>query len=368
MRNSWLVGLGALVVLAVSCIDGGGTAPESRGPLATANVRPTRPPTTTPPLTAEALPATTTVPGEIALRDLGAPVLVYGPDDHDSLRLVETDGERVIWPGPTEVAIPDGRGGVLLQPATEPTIVWVPDVSNDLQRRLVTVAGELLLRGIRDDGRVVYSVRPHPDALTEGSLEEFFAIELAQGAEPERVATSGAYESWVVGPVWVGEGEPIHAGCHLHCSLWPGLTAAPPVAQPLYHGGGAEAGPSAAIGGLVATPDGRVIAFVEFDITLPEASRPELVLLDGRSFNTRARIELSLDFSEQFGNPVVSLSTDAQRVLVALGAPSTDQPFRSVPTTPYLVEGALTASPQVSSIDGEGALRWLDPVAATNRG
>ncbi|HZD23627.1 MAG TPA: hypothetical protein VE569_09535 [Acidimicrobiia bacterium] len=359
-----------VLVLAVSACSEGQRVEQT---ITTKSPSTTESPTTTESLRTTEVPsateATTTMvaePGLIDLQGLGSPVLAYGPDDHDPLVLADRDGQRVLWPGPIDVALPDGQGGVVLQPATESTIVWLPDIKDDAQR-LVVVDGVLLLRGFLPDGRVLYSVRPHADALTESSREEFFAVTLAEGAESELVATSAAYESWTIGPVMTVGGEAAHASCHLLSSLWSGLAGASEDPESLYHGGGAEAGPTAAIEGLAATPDGRVVAFVEFDITLAEADQPEMVLLDGASFEVLARVMLSLAAGESFGYPTVSLSADGQRVLVALGA-VTEQAALSVPTTPYLVEGALTGEPRVSRVDTAGALRWFDPVAASNPG
>jgi hypothetical protein len=59
----------------------------------------------------------------------------------------------------------------------------------------------------------------------------------------------------------------------------------------------------------------------------------------------------------------VSLSADGELVLVTLSAAATEQRPLLVPTTPYLIEGALTDEPQVRRVNAEGALRWPDPVA-----
>lgn len=135
--------------------------------------------------------------------------------------------------------------------------------------------------------------------------------------------------------------QPVHASCHVHCSLWLGLAEASDRAygtperaraKALYHGGGDAAGATAAIDGLTATPDGRVVGFVEHDPELHE--RPvELVLLDGASFDELARVELPWEAGDPVGAAVVSLSADGQRVLVALGS-AAPPPTTTPPTTP----------------------------------
>ena len=115
-----------------------------------------------------------------------------------------------------------------------------------------------------------------------------------------------------------------------------------------------------AIEGLTATPDGRVIGFVEFDIThLEDDQDPQLVLLDGASFEELVRIDLPLAAGESAGAPTVSMSAGGQRILVTLGGQATGLP--AVPTTPYFVRGALTAKPQVFPMGFRGVLRWFDP-------
>ncbi|MPZ89515.1 MAG: hypothetical protein GEU81_15915 [Nitriliruptorales bacterium] len=296
-------------------------------------------------------------PDHVAAVDLRSPVLAYGPDEQDRLRLVDGDDERLIWSGAVDVALPDGQGGVVLQPRAEPAIVWLPNAEEEGQVRLTEVTAGLLLRGVLPDGRVVYSMRPDDETLIEGEVEEFFAVDLAEGAQPELVGSRPAYESWHVGPVAAAGGELVHAGCHLQCTLWPGLADVPEGAEPRYEG--------LAIEGLTATPDGGAIAFIEFDPAVPDQEpTPELVVLDGASFEELARIELPLEPEQSPGQPTVSLSADGQRILVALGSAG-QQP---VPTTPYLVEDALTDEPSVRRVDADGALRWADPATSGEEG
>ena len=158
--------------------------------------------------------------------DLSAPVLAYGPSDDDQFQLIHRDRQRVLWSDGVGAALPDGQGGVVLQPVGEAVLVWLPTGEETRPVRLVEAAGELLLRGVLPDGRVLYSVRPEDEDMSEASVEEFFAVTLAEGTEPELVGSTGALEHWTVGPAATADGQLVHAGCHLHCSLWPGLAAA----------------------------------------------------------------------------------------------------------------------------------------------
>ena len=297
-------------------------------------------------------------PDTVAAGALGAPVLGYGPGEDDVLRLIDRDGERVIWSEQVDMAVPDARGGIVLEPASQAAVVWLPTGEQASRVRLAEGDGEVILRGLLPDGRVLYSVRPRGETLSEGDVEEFFAVTLAEDAQPERVGSSGAYESWRVGPVVTAGAGLIHASCHLHCSLWPGLAETPGSGEPLYDG--------LTIDGLAATPDGHVVGFVHFDIVQPERDDPpELVLLDGTSFAELQRIPLPLDPRRSPGAPTVSMSADGQRILVSVGA-AADR--LNVPTTPYLVDGALTGNPRLRRVDFEGVLRWSDPVAASGSG
>lgn len=304
----------------------------------------------------EATPEPTESPVEdpelIDPHGLGAPVLAWGPSDDDQLRMLDEGGERVVWPDPVAVAMPDRQGGVLLQPVDETAVVWLPDAEEERRVRLAEADGDLLLRGLLPGGQVLYSVRPEGEA-SEGDVETFFVVDLEEGAAPEQVTTVPALSEWTVGPAVAADEDLIHASCHLHCTLWPGIAEAAEADEPLYEG--------TAIEGLTATPDGGVIGFVESDITIPEGDDSELVLLDGASFEELARITLPLDDDQNFGQPVVSLSPDGQRVVVALGGVMSGAPPVEVPTTPYLVEDALTDDPRLRRIDAEGALIWTTP-------
>lgn len=309
-------------------------------------------------------------PGTVRPGDLPAPVLTYGPAESAPLRRVAWDGEHTLWSGPVDAAFPDGRGGVVLQPTDRSAVIWLPgtegDVDGDDGITLVEATGELQLRGLTPDGRVLYSVRPSGDAMSEGDTEDFYAVALEAGSAIEPLGSAGAYETWLVGPA-AGDGGLVHAVCHLHCSLWPGLGTEALDGEPLYYGGGHAAGPTAAIEGLTGTPDGRVVAFVEFDPTHPDpdqATPPTLVLLDGTTLDTLSRVELPrLDGARQL-SAVVSLSSDAHTVLAAIGPADAS----TVPSTAYVVTGALGSDPQVHPLESVAAARWAEPVATATLG
>lgn len=287
----------------------------------------------------------------LAPSDLRAPVLAYGPFEHDQLHIIDRDGEERFGV-PVEAAFPDGQGGVVYQPPSG-EVRW-----SGADEPLVDLGrgdGELILRGMLPGERVLYSVRPPEERLGESDVEDFFAVALAGDAEPEHLESTGAFERSIVGPAVAADGGLVHASCHLHCSMWPGL-AEPLTDEPVYDG--------LTIDGLTATPDGQVVAFVEHDLTLgDDGPPPELVLLDGASFAELARVELPGDEPQQAGVATVSLSGDGQRVLIGLGASPPE-----VPTSAYLVDRALTDAPQVTPVDFAGALRWIDPVAASGPG
>lgn len=284
--------------------------------------------------------------------DLRAPVLAYGPFEHDQLHIIDRDGgER--FGVPVDAAFPDGQGGVVYQPPSG-EVRWsgADEPLVDLGRS----DGELILRGMLPGGRVLYSVRPPEETLGEGDVEDFFAVALAGDTEPDHLESTDAFERSIVGPAAAADGGLVHASCHLHCSLWPGL-AEPLTDEPVYDG--------LTIDGLTATPDGQVVAFVEHDLTLEDdGSPPELVLLGGASFAELARIELLGDEPQRGGVPTLSLSADGQRVLVGLGASGPP----AVPTSAYLVDRALTDAPRIVPVDFAGALRWMDPTAASGPG
>ncbi len=297
------------------------------------------------------------------LHDLGARVLAYGAYEHDPVLLVEPAGQlgvpaepRTVHPGIADVALPDGRNGAVVQLGGRSTIVWYPDAHSD--QAIVLVAGEdaddsHLLRAIDPDGRLIYSVRPSDDEpLGEDAEEHFFAMELAAGAEAEFLGSRPAMESWHVGPAWAASG-PVHASCHLVCTLESGLVTSEGDA-PLYRN-------DTAIEGLTATPDGRIVAFVEGAAAGPDV--PQLVLLDGSSFEELARVPVG-DEPRWVGGATVSLSADGERVLVGVG--SSGQP--PVPTEVYLVDGALGEEPETVPVEFEGAVRWFDPSAAVAAG
>jgi hypothetical protein len=272
----------------------------------------------------------------LALSDLGAPVLAWGPYEHDQLLRIGAAGEEVVA-GPVDAAFPDGQGGAVFKPAGLAEVRW-----SGHARPVAEADDALTLRGLLPDGRVVYSVRS--DRIGEDEVERFFTLTLAEDAQPEHLVLTGVLERTILGPIVAADGRLVYSSCHIHCALWEGVLDPPFGAEPLYQG--------LTIDGLTATPDGRVLAFVEYDLVLQTA--PELVLLDGSTFEELARVGLPGETEERMGVAVVSLSPDAQRVLVSLGA--SGEP--GVPTTPYLVEAPLGAEPTVQPIDFAGALRW----------
>lgn len=279
-------------------------------------------------------PAETDEPGALQLSDLGAPVLAWGPYEHDQLMRVDEHGaERLGFP--VDVAFPDGRGGVVFQPASQSQVRW-----SQHGQPLVEADGELVLRGMLPGDRVLYSVR---HGSGEATTEDFFTVTLSEDAEPEHLVAAAVLERSIVGPAVAADRRLVHASCHIHCSLWVGL-ADSDEDEPIYDG--------LTIEGLTATPDGRLLAFVEHDVTLQ--TDPELVLLDGASFEETARVQLPGEDEQRMGVPVLSLSPDGQRALVSLGA--SGEP--GIPTTPYLVEGLLSSEPHVRPIDFSGAVRW----------
>lgn len=313
---------------------------------------PTAPATTAPGTTDPPAPESETM----AVEDLGSPILAYGYADREELVVIEREGQRALMSGRVEAVRPDGRDGLLAQ-TEEGAIEWVPDLTSDTS---ITLAREeeILLRGTLPDGRALYSLRPPVDETSDSSVERFFAVELAQGSEPEEVATAPALESWIVGPAFTADSEPVHAACHLHCSLWPGLAEAGQGSDPLYHGGGGVA-PATGIDGLAATRDGRLVGFVEYDPVLDGGVR--LVVLDGATFEVVSRQPLPVDGDDPIDRATVSLSADGQRILVGLSGPAR-------PPTSHLISGALTDSPRLSRLDIDAHLAWLDPVAAAAQG
>lgn len=304
----------------------------------------------------------------VGVMDLGAPAVGFkgrevigyedpeGPDLH-SKAFSGTVPFRILN------VIPDGRRGVVVQ--GENVVQWFPRFDGNhitVGPTLVESEESPLARTMLPDGRLLYSTRPDFED-PEMAVEQFFAIELAEGAQPELVESAAAHESWIEGPVTTTDGSLAHGACHLMCTLYPGMANEPKGSQPLYHGGGGKQGTTASISGLTATPDGKVLAFVESNPAFPESERHPhvLVLLDGSSCETLARIQLrSLNAKADWGPaPVVSISADGQRVLV------TRMPADKAHSMPgQLIEGALTAQPQIRTILHMGPLRWLDPEAA----
>lgn len=297
----------------------------------------------------------------LAPDSLGAAVLAYASDG-EGLQIFSSGGggSEVVWPGGVDVALSDGRGGIVVQPAGEEVLLWLPEGDDSAEVKLAEAAtGDLQLRAVLPGDRVVYSVRPDVREIGENAVEDFFIVALRRDPQaPELVDQTGAYESWVVGPVVAAGDRLVHASCHLHCTLAEGLADGTEGTQPLYDG--------FAIEGLTATPDGRVVGFLEHDIAQPDddlaADHADLVLLDGRSFDELARVEIPMEDRNGFGMPTVSLSGDGQRVLVSLRPWGHDGPVG--PATSYLVSDALTEAPDVQRVDVAATLRWLDPSAA----
>jgi hypothetical protein len=337
---------------------------------------------------------TTTVGDVIGVADLGAATLGY----KDRLLEVYNAGEQYAFeaPAPIDTALPDGSGGYVVKHGKE--VNWYPSLKIEDGVFAVDVGdhdGDLILRTVlhgraargffgSPDPLLLYSVvTPHQDP--EQTVERFYAVTLAPGEPPELLETASAHESWVEGPVVAADGF-VHGSCHLMCSLHSGLATEPKGSQTLYHGGGDKETGMAAISALTATPDGKVLGFVESHPGFPPSPKhPQvLVLLDGSSFKTLARIELPAGPNpkrEWAPAPTVSLSADGQRVLVSTyvptgavvssggGSASTDELTATESTErevrgTFLVEAALTANPRISAIDHSGVLRWMDAEAA----
>jgi hypothetical protein len=317
--------------------------------------------------TAEASPtAVATTPPDahdeietIGVDDLGAPVLAYGPFDHDPLYLIDGTDERILVSGPVDVAVPDDDGGVVYQPASQSSVRWV-NATGDARGPTIDERGQLRLRTVLADGRVVYSVRSDGDQTGEDAVEEFFAVAGPEDGQPELIGTRSAFEAWTLGPATAADGQLVYAYCHLHCRLWPGLEEPAPEAEPLYDG--------LAIDGLSATPDGRIVGFVEYDHVMIESGQaPQLVLLHGGTFTELARLDLPVQPGGSVGNPTVSFSADGERVLVSLGGSTLGREDHSAPADmTYLVEDALSAQPRVRRVDFAGVVRWFAPALAAD--
>lgn len=323
------------------------------GPAPAASEGPSELMSTPPGVPAETDPPATEEP--VAAEDLGASVLRYGPQD---LKVVG-DEEMLVYSGAVDMALADGRNGVVLQVGKR--LLWFPESDPRRSVQLLKADGPMALRMILPDDRVLYSVRDRE--ISDNMKERFYAVALAEGAEPEHLAEVFAYESWTSGPAATADDTFVHGACHLLCTLYAGLAEEPQGAEPLYYGGGGDIGPETAIDGLTATPDGTVLAFVETTPTYHEGlPPPTLVVLDGTTLEPLARVELPLTpqarrrMEEGSGLPIpqVSLSADARRVLVSMDRI-------------LLVENALRPTPEIRIVDdrGQGAvMRWLDPAAA----
>ncbi len=337
------------------------TAAVSETPTAVAG--PTTEPTTIPrpsePAASEARPEEPV--DRVAMQDLGAPVLAYGGRTRD-LKVYREDGDLAIWSGKVDMAIADNAGGIVLQSGK--TISWVPEADARRTTKLVETDSPLALRTMLPDGRVLYSMAD--TKRSEDMVERFYAVALAQGGEPQLIATDPAFEREAVGPAATADAGLVMASCHLMCSLyaWPDDDTTFPFAEALYHGGGSKGGPLAAIEGLTATPDGRVIGMVESQ-PAPGSEPPQLVLLDGTSFKPLAAITLPFDEERYVGAADVSLSADGQRVLVSVESHpgSTTRPVRDT----FLIEGAITDTPRLRRVDFDGVVRWLHPEEASRQ-
>lgn len=322
-------------------------------PPATATSSPAPQPSVAPSPTARPSESTQAPPPVVEAidpRDLGAAVMAYGDDG--GLSVIDGAGAEVAWPEPVAAAFPDSRKGLVLQTRAG-DVVWVPqDGSGDRPLDHVTdpAAGgarDLTLRGVDPGGSVLFSTRP-AKRYSENITERFFAVPLDGAAGAELVATEAAYEGWYVGPAPVADGH-VLASCHLLCQLWPWPESQAPK-QPLYN-------ESTAMEGLTATPDRRLLAFVEDNDMLDQV--PDLVVLDGATFKERLRLPLPVEKKTSIGGAVVSPSSDGQRILVSIDPPR--QTTSPVPRTTYLVDDALSAKPVVRRVDFRGVVRWLDP-------
>jgi hypothetical protein len=328
--------LAALALLAVGVAGYGALA---RPAIDLSPIAPTVP--TTPPATGSPASA-----APLELGELGAPVLAFG---EEGLRYVDRSEDVEVWPTEVVHAISDGRDlpGVVLQTMAEGVeeIVWLGPGGRE---RVLAKGQGLQLRGLLPDGRVLYSATP-PE-VAEDTAEDFYAVAPTEDSEPApaHLASTWAYESWHVGPAWPATGEPVHAACHLMCSIWHGL-AREQDAEPLYAGG--------AIEGLTTTPDGRLVAFVEFELSPSGAAPvPHLVVLDGATFQQVSRLGLPHEETDAAVAAIVSAGEGGREILVTLGAGSP----ASGPARPYLVTDAPGPAPQVRPISFDGVVRWAD--------
>ena len=324
---------------------------------ATPTAAPTPTPAATIAPTADPSPASTERPDpteRVAISDLGTEVLTY-ESGAKGLSLHTSDGEQVLWSGRVNVALPDNKGGAVLQ--SDNTIVWV--AAGDDPITVVALDRPLELRAVLQD-RVLYSV---PDTKrAENMVERYFIVELASGAEPELFETEGSFESWSIGPAALADGSFVMAGCHMMCSIsaWSDNDTTVPFQEPLYNGGGGKQGAGAAIEGLTATPDGAFLGWVDY-LPMPGLEPPELVLFDGVSVKPLARIVLPVNVNRQLGRLTVSLSADGQRVLVTVLPPQMGPgQTTNVRHLTFLVDRALTA-PRVRIVDAPGIVRWSAP-------
>lgn len=286
-------------------------------------------------------------------RELGTTVFAYGAADNEGLRLIDSAGSDLTWPGRVALAIPDGSGGIVVQ-ARSGDIVWEPldrkamplDHIKDPQRDRAAVA----LRDVESDGSVVYST--HLPGYSEDSVANIFSVGL-EGGTPELLGTEPTYESWFVGPVATSDGR-LLAGCHLLCSLghWPDSPQNKPV-----HGEGAEV----AIEALDVADHGQLVALVESNEM--SKSIPQLVVLEVGTWKERLRLPLPVDKTTRSAGAVISMSSDGERILVSLDSPR--RATQPVPRKTFLVDDALGDNPVVRRVDYEGVVRWLDPAAAS---
>ena len=313
-------------------------------------------------------------PDIIAVADLGAPVLGFQDSELDVYNADQPYGFEGT-PEKIDNALPDGAGGFVVKQGKD--VNWHPSL--DVRDGVFAVdvgdsEGDLILRMVlrgrnaamwfgSPEPRLLYSVVT-PNEDPEQSVERFYAVTLARGERPELVESASAHESWIEGPTIAADGEFVHGACHLMCSLYRGLAA--DRGDALYHGGGDKAGTNASISGLTASPDGKVVAFVESHPAYPPSPKhPQvLVLLDGSSFKTLARIELPAgpNPKKEWGpTPVVSISADGQRVLIS-GHSANKEVLTQGRT--FLIDSALTSEPRTHYILHFGPLRWMDPAAA----
>lgn len=289
----------------------------------------------------------------VALEDLGAAVIAYGGRS-PGLKVYRDDGGVLVWRRKVDMALADNVGGVVVQ--SRRTIAWLPQADPGRTRTLVKAGAAPVLRAILPGDRVLYSIAD--TKRSEDMVERFFTVQMVRESRPQLFATDPAFERWGIGPAVTADKRLIMASCHMMCSIyaWPSHDRTFPYPEALYHGGADDTGANAAIDGLTATPDGRVIGMIEF-LPQPGFESPELVLLNSRSFQRVAAITLPVDKDRALGALHVSLSADG-RALVSIASrrDDPDAPWRH---DVFLVDDARTPAPRIRRVDFDGVVRWI---------